>query len=288
MDRLVLTLLLAAAPAAAQSVEREDLAVLGWNKGCSVAVNHLGFPARGEAIYDEPVMTRIGTLTIGPGSQAVETYWSADWTGANTWKPDEARKLLTEFVASGYDFRGYVEKLRAEPAAPERPELEETLRSTATLAIRAKLDWPAPPWRLATINYNRTASCVLLIFEHDRRFQYLLTRIYDMKARPERARAHLTNGLLLFNRGDLEGALAETSIAASMYPTGAANRYHHAAMLALTGELDKAIAELREAIKLNPRYREQARTERDFENLRDLPDFNALVSTGSSPKKRLK
>lgn len=271
-------MLLLAAPAAAQSVEREQLAVVGWSKACSVAVNHLGFPHRGEALYDEPVLARIGALTIAPGALEPEARWLVEWEGANTWKQDEARQAVSSLVAGGYDDPGFVEKIRAEPAVPERPELERIIRSTSTLGIRGGVRWPGAEWRLSEIHYNRTATCGLLVYESDRRFAYVLARLFRPKARPERARAHLSSGLLLFEKGDLEGALAETGIAAAMYPTGAANRYHHGAMLALSGELEKALEEVKQAVALDASYRKKAAEDVDLDNLRDLPEFKRLTS----------
>lgn len=277
-------MLLLAAPAAAQSVEREDFAVVGWRPDCSVAINHLGFPYRGEAIYDEPVFTRIGTVTIPPGAERPRASWTVEWDGANTWKPEEARKALRQLVAAGFDKRGYEERI-GEAVIEERPDLSELLRSTASLRAKAGAAWPAPPWKLTRIVYSPLTTCALVVYEHDRRFSYALARVHNTKVRPERARAHLTTGLLLFAKGDLEGALAETAAAAALYPDGAANRYHHAAMLSLSGELERAVEELREAVGLNPEYRAKAATDRDFENLQDLPAFRSLIKDAGNPKK---
>lgn len=286
MDRLVLTLLLAASPLSAQTAERTELAVLGWDGGCGVAINHLGYPRRGEAIYDEPVMARIGSIKIPAGKLKPEPRWEIAWDGANTWKPLEAKKALAELLAAGFDHRGFVETIRPEPAADKR-DLDEVLRSTETLATRGPADWPAEPWRLAAIHYNRLANCALILYENGPLTRYVLTRIYNTSARPVRARAHLNNGLLLFEQGDLPGALAETGIAASLQPEEAVNRYHHAAMLSLSGRITTAIEELAEAVRLRPEYRAKAAKDLDFDNLRDIRGFRELVAEpakGSKPR----
>lgn len=281
LDRLGLALLLLLPlSASAQEVEREQLAIVGWNNACSVAVNHLGFPFRGQAIYEDPVVTRIGTLTLAAGASKVVTKWEADWSGSNSWRPEEAKLLLSKYLAAGYTDRGYPETIRPARIAPGRG-LEEIILSTATLGIRGAVDWPGPPWRLARIHYNRLSNCALVVFD-DRRgehalYRYVLTRVYNTAARPERARAHLTNGLLLFNEGELIGAKEETGIAASTYPQGALNHYHYAAMLANSGEVEQAMAELREAVAQREELRKKAAEDRDFENLRDIPAFKDLV-----------
>lgn len=271
--------------AGAQSVEREEFAVLGWDGGCGVAINHLGYPHRGEAIYDEPVMARIGRVRIGPGKLQAEANWEIAWDGANTWKPLEAKKVLAELLAAGYDHRGFVERIRPEPAAQKR-DLDDVLRSTETLATRGRADWPPAPWRLSAIHYNRLANCALIVYEDGPRFRYVLSRIYNTAARPVRARAHLNNGLLLFDEGDLPGALAETGIAASLQPEEALNRYHHAAMLSLSGRITDALEELAEAVRLKPAYRAKAAADIDFENLRDIKGFRELVAEPAKGSKR--
>lgn len=277
---LVLLLLALAAPAKAVDAEREELSIIGWNTACSVAITHLAYPGLGEAIISEPIGTQIGALTIPPGEQKAKPDWKADWGGANSWSAGTAQKAISELVAAGYDHRGFPEEVRPDRIAPQR-DLAEIIRTTDTLAARGARDWPEADWRLARINYNRLATCALVIFEkkqnHKPFFRYVLARLYNTQARSVRSRAHLNNGLLLFGEGDLPGALAETEIAAALYPEGPANRYHHAAMMALSGYLEDSIAELGEAIKLKEEYRAKALKDLDFESVQKHPRFKTLM-----------
>lgn len=272
--------LLLATPARALDAEREELSVIGWNKACSVAVAHLAYPRLGQAVVGEPIAARIGALTIPPGAEDFTTDWKTDWAGANTWQAGPARKAMQNLIAAGYDHRGFLEEIRPDPIAPGRG-LEELIRSTATLGLRATKDWPATDWRMARIDYNRLATCALVIFEKKQDgkpfYRYVLARLYNTQVRAERSRAHLTNGLLLFGAGELPGALAETGIAVSLYPEGPANHYHHGAMMALSGHLEGSIAELGQAIKLKPEYRAQALKDQDFEAVAKHPRFRALM-----------
>lgn len=282
----LLLLLFAAVPVRALDAEREELSVIGWDTACSVAVTHLAFPRLGDAIVAEPIGTQIGTLTIPPGGQKAAPDWKADWGGANSWSAGTAQKAVSELVAAGYDHRGFPEEIRPDRIAPQR-DLEEIIRSTDTLGARGAKDWPEADWIPRRINYNRLATCALVVFERKQAgkpfFRYVLARLYNTSARVVRSRAHLNNGLLLFGEGDLPGALAETAIAAGLYPQGPANRYHHAAMMALSGYLEESIAELAEALKLKPEYRAQALKDLDFESVRKHPRFKALMKPPEKP-----
>lgn len=273
-------LLMLALPAAAVEVDREELAIIGWDTACSVAINHLGYPKLGEAIVGEPISTQIGTLTIRPGEQKSAAQWKVDWGGPNSWSAEPAQKAIKDLIAAGYDHRGFMELVRDEPVAGGR-DLDEVILSTRNLEATKVQGWPGSEWRVAKIDYNRLATCAFLIFEKKGEakpfYRYVLARVYNTQVRSLRSRAHLNNGLLLFGTGDLPGALAETGIAAALYPEAAANRYHYAAMLCLSGYLEEAIAELAEAIKLKPAYREQARKDQDFETVLKHPRFKALM-----------
>ena len=108
---LAAALLLAASPAAGQTVERETFSVLGWDDACSVAVQQFGYAARGEAAPGEPVRARIGAITIAPGEDASRTVWAVDWTGAGAWRKAAAKQSLQDLVASGYRRPGFPEDI---------------------------------------------------------------------------------------------------------------------------------------------------------------------------------
>lgn len=264
-----LLILLSFLPRAASALEagKEELSIIGWNKACSVAVTHLSYPRPGQAVANEPIATRIGTLTVATGEEKARARWTIDWGGANSWLEKPAQEAMQSLIAAGYDDRGYREDIR-NGIAP----------STASLQARQDPGWPSSDWRLARLHFNRLGTCALAVFAQEGPLlRYVLTRVYNPKARSVRARAHLEEGLRLFDAGDLAGALDETGVAAAVYPEGAENRYHHAAMLCLSGELQESITELAEAVKLKPEYRKKALKDIDFESVAKQPRFRVLM-----------
>lgn len=271
-----LLLALLALPAAALDIEREEYAVIGWDAGCGVAVERYAYPVFGQAIHGEPVVTRLGTLSIKPGENRVRTHWALEADGPNTWDQRAIARTKRELRKKGYDRPGYPERIRDAPAA-DAPGTRDVLLSTETLAARPEF-WPDASWRLGAAHYNPLTTCALLVYEKaGERYKFILTRVYNPAVRDERARAHAANGRLLFDSGDLDGALAETGIAAALAPEVPLVRYHHAANLALTGRLSAAVAELKAVIKLDPRYAKRAAEDLDFESLRPRQDFQKLT-----------
>lgn len=286
LDRSGLTLLLAllAAPAAAGPlVHHEVLDVLGWNKDCSIAVSHLGYPPVGDAIADEPVRTLIGTLTIRPGEEDPEVDWKLDWEGKRSWQPALAKETLAELKSEGYGEAGPVETVR--PGAVEDRDLPRLLYSTDTFKTKGASfpDGYPGEWRLSRVHYRPLdASCALLVFEpvkavKDRPFYRLaLIRVGNAGIRGDRALAHDTNGLLLLEHGDRDGALAETAIGAKMAPENALARYTYARLLSLSGRTDQALDELERAVALDGALKKKARREPDFQDISWMPRFKDL------------
>ncbi|MDD5630186.1 MAG: hypothetical protein PHU21_14050, partial [Elusimicrobia bacterium] len=152
------------------------------------------------------------------------------------------------------------------------------------LGLRVKLKWPSADWRWEQVRYSPLSDCGLLIFSRaeDGRptYSYSLQRFYNPSARRLRAQAHLSNSRLLFERSDLEGALAEAATAAHLQPDLAAARYRHAAMLCLSGQLNESMAELAEAVRFDAKLASRAKSDPDFAEIYDFPRFRALVGRG--------
>lgn len=283
-----LILLLAVSAGAANikdvKVEYEKFTALGWGDGCSMAVSHLGYPKLGDAIADEPVMTKIGTVDIAPGEEAQSESWKAAWHGAWSWKPKEAAAALKALSDKGLK-PGLVEELRDAPVVDER-DLPRLIQTTDTLHIEASFEPPGPPWRWTKIYYEPVDACVFFQYERSTGsgktlktfYDYRLLRIHSVTARQDRALAHVTNGLLLLEQGDLDGGLAETAIAAAMAPGYAPARYHHAALMCLSGaDPEATVDELEAAINLDDKYRQVARQDKDFKSIRWHPKFQELT-----------
>ena len=273
--QILIALIFAPSLIFAQTVDREELFILGWNDACSVAVAHYGY----HALAQEPILTRIGTLSIPPGKDSFKTAWAADWSGDNTWKPTETENVRRE-LAFSHNQSGFPETVQAAPPS-SRIVLDEILRSTQAFHLRSSAGWPAAPWRLGQIHYSPLGTCGLFIFINDGSpqpfYRYALARLYNPAARITRAHAHDTKALLLLEGGDLENAIQESAVAAQMAPLNAPSRYHHAALLCLSGSLPEAESELAEAVKLNPRYKKEARTDKNFESLFTSPRFKDIT-----------
>ena len=279
-------LALSAAPASAQTVERETFAVIGWNDACSVAVQQFGYAPIGEAVVGEPVRTRIGTVTIAPGQEAPRTVLIADWVGAQTWDRKEAKKIVQNLVAAGYVEPGYTEDIRVPLKESPRP-YEDVILSTATFQIRAPFQWPGGDWRWEKVVYSPLGTCGLFVYSrrHKSRpfYRTALYRFYNPAVRLQRAQAHQTNSRLLFEASDLEGALAEAATAAHLQPDLALARYRHAVLLCLSGRLNESVAELGEAVKRDPKLKDQARRDPDFVEVAEFPLFRAAVGDEPHP-----
>lgn len=289
-NRGVIALLLAllagaAAPrAAAQNmdevtIDHEECRVIGWNDACGVAYSVLSYPKLGEAMAGEPISTRVGTLGIPVGKQKAAGRWTLEADGALSWDAKAYKKAEKDLRAGGYARRGYPEVIRDAPIG-DQPLLAETILSTGTLQPRLKDGWPGPEWRWAGGEYNPLGTCALLAYEsreNPRHYRLLLIRVYNPRARIDRAYAHASNARLLFNAGNLDDAAPEAETAAALAPELPIARYEHAAMLALTGRQNEAVRELAEAVKLDPALGAKARDDADFHDLRKRDDFRDLA-----------
>ncbi|OGS01776.1 MAG: hypothetical protein A2V88_12650 [Elusimicrobia bacterium RBG_16_66_12] len=224
-------------------------------------------------------MTRVGTLSIAPGEEKTKLHWALEADGALSWQPRSVARAEKDLAKAGYTRSGFPETIRSGPDGAQEG-LAETLHSTTTLGARAAEGWPNAGWRWAAAEFNPLSTCALLVFESRERksfFRFHLVRVYDSRARIERARAHTTNARLVFDMGDPPSALLEAQTGARLAPELAIARYHHAAMLALAGRPDQAMKELAAAVGLDPKYKARAREDRDFEELAKREDFSRLT-----------
>jgi hypothetical protein len=274
---LLLTLAL---PLLAQdaSIEREDFTILGWNDACSVAVRHQAFPKKGVAVHGDPLSTKLGTVTVAPGDQAMKVRWFHEAAGLNTYDPGVIANVERALRKLGYTRKGYPEAVRPNPSL-EQPGLAETILSTRTLNLRPGLAWPGAGWRWAAADYSKLGTCAVLVFEsasQPTRYAWVLARVYNPRVRLERSRAHAANARLLFGAGELEDAVAEAGTAAGLAPESPLARYIHAGLLSLSGRTDESVAELKAVFDLDPKRAAAAKSDPDFDNVRDRRDFKDL------------
>lgn len=270
----------ATTPLLAQNVDHETLSVIGWNNACSIALVHSAFPVLGTDVVDDPISARVAKLTIAPGEIVAKTESLLWLDGSFSWKPAEVKAAVENLKKAGYGESGYQETIRPDPIGPQ-PGLEELLLSTQAFSASAPSGWPSPEFRLSKVFYSPLTTCALLTYRRADApkdfFAYALTRVGDPRVRTVRSRAHVSNGLLLLKDGDIEGALAETKISAAVAPDHALARYHHAALLSLTGSLEEALRELGEAISRDKKYRALARQNKDFDSLWKDKRFKVLT-----------
>ena len=271
----------AAAPAASDDViDHEDWHVLGWNDECGVAFTVRAYPKLGAEIADDPYATRAGDFVIPVGKEKAGARWLVNVGGPMSWNAAALAKAEARLKSDGFTRPGYPETIRdAGPVGKPGPAL--ALLSTATLAARPDLDWPPPPWRWAAANYNPLGTCALLAFDRraaPRRYRFLLARIYNPRARVDRAIAHADNARLLFESGNAEESSAEADAAALQAPELASVRYARASLLAMAARAPEAVAELAAALKLDDALRDKARADEDFADLRDRDDYKDLMA----------
>lgn len=261
-------------------IDHETWRVIGWNDACGVAFEHLYYPRLGDAIASEPISTRVGTAAIPTGREKYSARWTLEADGRLSWDERAVARAEDELQKAGYVRAGFPETIQDAPVGAQ-PLLAETLQSTATLSARVRNGWPEAEWRWAGGSYSPLGTCALLSFEKrdaPRHYRLFLLRVYNPRARRDRAYAHASNARLLFNAGNLAVASPEAETAARLAPELPIARYEHAAMLALTGRQDEAVDELAAAVKLEPKYRDRARGDADFADLRSRQDFQETTA----------
>ena len=98
-----------------------------------------------------------------------------------------------------------------------------------------------------------------------------------MEIKPDLHEAWYNRGVALGNLGRYEEAIASYDRAVEIKPDYASAWYNKACCYGLQNQLEPALIHLQQAIILDPKYREMAKTDTDFDLLRDHPQFQALL-----------
>lgn len=303
MDPGLLLAALLAAPAAAQGRNTfiavgtatrsgyEELSLLGWGEGCSVALKYLRFPPEGTGMRGIPDAFRAGVVSLAPDGTAQTERWTLDSASGRGWNAKDMDAALARLKDEGrHDRRGTTERLRRGRVA-DQPGLERLLTSTAVFQADPPLGGFPERFRFAAVHYNPLVSCALFDFvdpDSPRDGHRLrLARLPEPGVRRARARAHVTNALLLYrNEGDLKAAEAELAVASAMDPHYPLARYHHALLLSLHGRFNEALESLKAAVTRDGAFAVEARKAPELEALQDDPRLAAILKSAPAPRPR--
>jgi len=117
------------------------------------------------------------------------------------------------------------------------------------------------------------------VLERARTYKVLCDRALDKRPsfRPKSFEDFLNYGVYLHNRGEFDEALKNLQQAAEIHPKNEHALYCLAATAARSGDTAAAIKALRSAITSNPETRTQARSDSDFDPIREEDEFAVLI-----------
>ncbi|NJR16132.1 MAG: tetratricopeptide repeat protein, partial [Calothrix sp. CSU_2_0] len=99
-----------------------------------------------------------------------------------------------------------------------------------------------------------------------------------LKIKPDYHEALCGKGIALANLGQFSEAIASYEEVLKFKPDDDAAWYNRACTYGVLGNIDTAIENLQTAINLNPECREMAKTDTDFDAIRDDGRFQALIN----------
>ena len=80
-----------------------------------------------------------------------------------------------------------------------------------------------------------------------------------------------------FAKGETDAALRVFQRAVELYPNFSTSYYNLSCILAAKKDKEKALEYLKKAISLDRKYKEKARTDKDFNNLRGENEFEEML-----------
>jgi hypothetical protein len=269
----------------------EELSLVGWGEGCSVAVKYLRYPPEGIGLRGIPDAFRIGTLSLAPDGEAQVERWLYSSDKGRGWSPEDMAAAAERLRDQGrHDRKGTTERLRKGRVA-DQPGLETLLTSTAVFQADPPLGGFPERFRFSAVHFSPLISCALFDFVDPASprdgHRLLMARLPEPGVRRARARAHVTNALLFYrNEGDLTSAEAELAVASAMDPNYALARYHHALLLSLHGRFNEALASLKAAVSKDGAFAAEARKATELEALKNDPRLKALLAAAPPPRER--
>ncbi|MBI5203037.1 MAG: hypothetical protein HY925_15705 [Elusimicrobia bacterium] len=266
----------------------EEVELVGWNDGCSVAIRHFRYPPSVEGAQVEPNWGRLGTVSLDPDQTRPSTRWALQVKEGFPFSKGYELAGQEQLSRGGYKKPGFTERVRPEPVASGR-DLDLVIHTTSSLEVGYTVPYASAPYVLSSVHYSPLSTCAFLVFKKPGHppnlYKYQLVRV-PVDVRRRRAQAHLTNALLLYKKqSDTYGALEEAEVAAAMDPRLAEGRYQYAVMLALHGRFDESLKELHEAVLIDGKWAKEAKLAVEFEDLWKQPRFKQalVVPAGTMP-----
>ncbi|MBI3300074.1 MAG: hypothetical protein HYZ75_18055 [Elusimicrobia bacterium] len=269
----------------------EEFSVLGWGDACSVAVRYMRFPPEGAGLRGVPDAFRAGLMSLPPDGDAQVEDWIYSSDKGTGYASENMSRVVEDLRGERrHDRPGTAERLRSAHVA-DQPGLETLLNSTTVFKSDPPLGGFPERFRFAAVHYAPLGSCALFEFVDPATprdgLRTKLVRLPEPGVRRARARAHVTNALLLYrNETDLTAAEAELAVASAMDPQYPLARYNHAILLTLHGRFNAAIESLKAAVKHDGAWAEEASRASEFEPLREDPRFKAVLAGAPPPRRR--
>jgi len=101
----------------------------------------------------------------------------------------------------------------------------------------------------------------------------------SLELRPNAANTLYNRGVTYTRLNRYEEALADFNRSLELRPDHPATLYNLACLFSLWGKVDEALDNLEKAIKGDEKYREMAKTDKDFDNIREDPRFKKLIES---------
>ena len=98
-----------------------------------------------------------------------------------------------------------------------------------------------------------------------------------IRINPDFTEAYTNRGVAKSDLGDKKGAIADYNETIRINPNFAIAYYNIACAYSLQNNLELALLNLQKAIQLSPELRQQAKTDKDFDNIRREARFQDLL-----------
>ncbi len=208
----------------------------------------------------------------------------ADFNRALELRPDDPTSLHNRGFTYGKLERHEEALADFNRALELRPDDHDTLYSRGAVYYKLK------KYEQALANVNRflelrpdnpdALNSRGLTYYELRRYDEALTD-YDrsLELRPDDPDTLNNRGITYSYLQRYDDALADYSRALQLKPDDAGTLYNLACLFSLWGKVDEALDNLEKAIKGDEKYREMAKTDKDFDNIRDNPHFKKLMES---------